>query len=95
VVKSDITHHNNSVNRELNRNCVKRFIELALKSVCCKSIKGGAAPDRDNIPSDIVKNCQALIIAILHLINLNNRTGEFPNVFKIFKLIPFYKAGKK
>ena len=59
-------------------------------------MKGGSAPGWDGIPSEIYKkNIDVLIQPIHYIINLSISCGEFPDLFKIAKVIPIFKSGSK
>jgi hypothetical protein len=61
-----------------------------------KQLKGGSAPGCDGIPAKLIKDfSQHLILPLLHIINLSICSGEFPESFKLAKVIPIHKGGSK
>lgn len=61
--------------------------------VYVNSLRGGSAPGYDGISANFLKNnFNAFCKPLLHIINLSLKTGIFPEVFKIAKVIPIYKS---
>ncbi len=61
-----------------------------------KGIKGRSAPGWDGIPATLIKNnIVSLLEPLLYIINFSICTGEFPNTFKVAKVIPIFKSGQK
>jgi len=57
------------------------------------SLRGGSAPGFDCISADFLKqHFNVLKIPLLHIVNTSLRTGEFPDAFKVAKVIPIYKG---
>jgi hypothetical protein len=60
------------------------------------SLRGGSSPGWDGISTKFVKeNINELIEPIMHITNQSIRSGRFPNIYKIAKVIPIYKSGLK
>jgi hypothetical protein len=75
-----------------------RLMPISDEDLVCliKNLKGGSAPGVDNIPASLIKkNVEFLKKPLLHIINNSILQGIFPNLFKIGKVIPIYKAGPK
>lgn len=63
---------------------------------CIGDLRGGSAPGIDGISAILLKNnIPALIPPLKHLINLSILSGQFPDRFKIAKVVPLYKSGTK
>jgi hypothetical protein len=59
-------------------------------------LRGGSATGTDNIPASLVKECFNFIKQpLLNIINGSVRTGVFPEVFKVGKVIPIFKGDPK
>lgn len=57
------------------------------------SLRGGSAPGHDCISASFLKaHANVLLKPLLHVINISLQTGEFPEPFKIAKVIPIYKS---
>ena len=55
-----------------------------------------SAPEYDNLPGSILKQCVSEYIAPLtYLINSSFSTGIFPDDLKIAKVLPIFKAGNE
>lgn len=63
---------------------------------CVMGIRGGSAPGCDDIPVNLIKNnIDILLTPLCHIINCSFRTGIFPDLFKLAKVIPLHKSGSK
>lgn len=57
------------------------------------NIRGGSAPGYDNLSADFLKeNITALKTPLLHIVNTSLTSGNFPEHFKVAKVIPLFKA---
>lgn len=57
------------------------------------SLRGNSAPGVDGIKASFLKeHFHILSKPLLHIVNESIRSGEFPDVFKVAKVIPLYKS---
>jgi len=57
------------------------------------SLRGASAPGYDCVSAGLLKqHFNVLKQPLLHIVNTSMQTGEFPDVFKIAKVIPIYKS---
>lgn len=61
-----------------------------------KKLKNKNTAGPDGIPSFVVKDCiRVLAVPLMHIFNLSLRTGVYPSIWKLSKIIPVLKRGDK
>ena len=75
-----------------------KFQELCDESIVyyCLKLKDKTSAGFDGVSAHVIKRMAPVIITPLrHLFNLSLKTGYLPPEFKISKVIPLFKSGKK
>lgn len=63
---------------------------------CVTEMRGNSAPGVDEFSAAVLKShIRHILQPLTHIINLSLTTGIFPDIFKVAKVIPLFKSGKK